>query len=352
VLEVRKNADTDPLEEFAWHPYYVDALAVRFYDSDINGSQVDHYYAQDANFNVVAVSNSSGAVLERYRYSAYGELTVLDAGFTLDSDGDSDISNGVGYTGRLLDPETSLDYYRNRNFDPTIGRFLSRDPLEYVDGMDMYVYARANPLRNTDSMGTKIYDLPATPQKCDYVNFWADIFARGRNRDLWEHWHDGSGVALELPFFWFDSTGFFREGELDASASLAVQNARDVECNESGTSRHVLARPPVGQRDSNGVSLDTYMIFGFEYWYECASVATKKCNWCGGCLRFDVTTLCSFHASDFVDYNGGAKPFPIGVFGEELRWGQTCFSVFPTAICIRLGLLHHHGVRPCCLFSR
>ena len=29
TLEVRKNADTDPLEEFAWHPYYIDAIAVR-----------------------------------------------------------------------------------------------------------------------------------------------------------------------------------------------------------------------------------------------------------------------------------------------------------------------------------
>ena len=31
VLEVRKDADTDPYEQFAWHAYYIDAPIVRFY---------------------------------------------------------------------------------------------------------------------------------------------------------------------------------------------------------------------------------------------------------------------------------------------------------------------------------
>jgi RHS repeat-associated protein len=43
-----------------------------------------------------------------------------------------------GYTGRRYDSETGLWYFRARYFDAELGRFISRDPLEYVDGMSMY----------------------------------------------------------------------------------------------------------------------------------------------------------------------------------------------------------------------
>jgi hypothetical protein len=44
-LEVRKEAsagveDTDPMEQFVWHPYYIDALATRFYDATTAASPV------------------------------------------------------------------------------------------------------------------------------------------------------------------------------------------------------------------------------------------------------------------------------------------------------------------------
>jgi hypothetical protein len=41
-------------------------------------------------------------VQERYRYSPYGAVTVLDADFSVDADGQSDIGNSVTFTGRQL----------------------------------------------------------------------------------------------------------------------------------------------------------------------------------------------------------------------------------------------------------
>ena len=43
-----------------------------------------------------------------------------------------------GFTGYYLDAETGLYYARFRMFSPTLGRFISRDPLGYVDGMSLY----------------------------------------------------------------------------------------------------------------------------------------------------------------------------------------------------------------------
>ena len=43
-----------------------------------------------------------------------------------------------GFTSRRHETETGLMYFRARYYDPGTGEFISRDPLEYVDGMSQY----------------------------------------------------------------------------------------------------------------------------------------------------------------------------------------------------------------------
>ncbi len=50
----------------------------------------------------------------------------------------SAFANAYGFTGRYLDEETSLWYFRARYFDNELGRFISRDPLGFVDGHSLY----------------------------------------------------------------------------------------------------------------------------------------------------------------------------------------------------------------------
>ncbi|MFW6169696.1 MAG: hypothetical protein ACODAD_04335, partial [Planctomycetota bacterium] len=68
------------------------------------------YYLADANFNVTALMNTSGTVVERYLYTPYGEVTVLDGDFSSDADGKSDYNNTTLYTGRTFDPAIGLYY--------------------------------------------------------------------------------------------------------------------------------------------------------------------------------------------------------------------------------------------------
>lgn len=112
-----------------------------------------YYYAKDRQFNIKAVTDNDGNIVESYEYSAYGVMTIFDnAGVDITATG-SAIGNPYGYTGRRWDSATELWYYRNRMYSPSMGRFMQRDPAGYVDGLNLYAYVLNNPLRYTDPDG-------------------------------------------------------------------------------------------------------------------------------------------------------------------------------------------------------
>jgi RHS repeat-associated protein len=154
LLETRTDDDVDPSEQYVWDLRYVDAPVLRFQDTDTDGTIDDTlYYTNDANFNVTALVDESGNVVERYAYSPYGERTVLDADFSADANGVSDVNNALGHQGLHLDTESALYYNRNRYYSPSLGRFITRDPLGYVDGMSVYEYVGSSPRVYVDAMG-------------------------------------------------------------------------------------------------------------------------------------------------------------------------------------------------------
>ena len=193
-VETSGTEDPDPTKQYLWHPEYIDALAVSYADLNADGSltgtgEGTHYYLHDANYNVTGVLNSSGAVVERYHYSPYGEVTVLDADFTEegeatdtgdDLDGNSDIGNEFLYTGRRLDPVTGLYYYRNRYYHSQLGRFINRDPIGDDGGMNLYGYAENDPTSRVDAMGLAPQppsEAPKTSEEKEEVieNAWGAI---------------------------------------------------------------------------------------------------------------------------------------------------------------------------------
>jgi len=105
------------------------------------------YLHTDALGSVVAHSSVDGDIIQRYRYTPYGEVF----GNTL---------NGLGYTGHDMDAETGLTYMQQRYYDPVVGRFLSVDPVG-TDGnsggnFNRYWYANDNPYRFVDPDGREV----------------------------------------------------------------------------------------------------------------------------------------------------------------------------------------------------
>ena len=110
-----------------------------------------YYYHKNHLGSVVALTDGSGNLVERYEYDPYGQPTILDANDNVLSQ--SAVGNSILFTGRDYDAETSLYYYRARTMHPGLGRFMQHDPLMYVDGMNMYCYVGNMPVLLTDPNG-------------------------------------------------------------------------------------------------------------------------------------------------------------------------------------------------------
>ncbi len=110
------------------------------------------YFHRNQQYSIVAISNSSGAVIERYSYTAHGQPTVYDAAGTIIPA--PTFGNRFTYTGREWDATIAMHYFRARWYDPLAGRFTSRDPLGYVDGMSHYISYLG--LSKIDPLGTEI----------------------------------------------------------------------------------------------------------------------------------------------------------------------------------------------------
>ena len=190
VIEERTNGNLDSKDtvattlryQYVWDIRYIDAPVCRDEDkSDGEGGDPDGdctdpadgkqgendgdehlYYCNDANMNVTAlVDVFDGAAVERYMYDPYGKPTILHG--VRDSTGSATtewttrssntFQNAILYCGYFFDDESGLYCVRHRPYNFALGRWLSRDPTGYADGMSLYEYVKSMPCDATDAFG-------------------------------------------------------------------------------------------------------------------------------------------------------------------------------------------------------
>ena len=121
------------------------------------GSATDLYYLTDANNNVTAVTDSSGNVLERYDYDAYGHVTVYTPTWT-GTGSLSAVGNDRFFAGMQLDPVTGIYYDGDRWYNSSTGGFETRDPAQ--SDPNLYRYCGNDPTGAVDPSGMVAY-IPA-----------------------------------------------------------------------------------------------------------------------------------------------------------------------------------------------
>ncbi len=126
------------------------------------------YYHQNNLYSVAALTAASdGSLKECYAYTPYGTPTVFSySGGTLTditASPSSWLGNPFLFTGRRYDTETGLQYSRARYYSSALGRFLSRDPIDFRGGVNLYEYAGDDPLARVDPRGSDSYPIWALP---------------------------------------------------------------------------------------------------------------------------------------------------------------------------------------------
>ena len=128
-------------------------------DGGENASET-FYYRKDAQGNVIALLDSTGAVVVKYVYDAWGnhKVTNPDGSVLADQTHIGNL-NPYRYRGYYYDTETGLYFLKTRYYDPEVGRFITIDDVQYlnpetINGLNLYAYCGNNPVMNVDPEGT------------------------------------------------------------------------------------------------------------------------------------------------------------------------------------------------------
>jgi RHS repeat-associated protein len=123
----------------------VDAIAADESQGQLKWALSDHLGS------VRDVVDSSGVLLNHIVYDSHGQVV---------SQSNPLVDVRYGYTGRDLDSESGLNYYRARYYDAATGRFISEDPIGFGGGdANLYRYVRNFPLNATDPSGNNPFAL-------------------------------------------------------------------------------------------------------------------------------------------------------------------------------------------------
>lgn len=99
----------------------------------------------DALGNITAYVDSTGDVVARYSYGAFGNV--------VSSAGAQASEFRFGFSTKYMDDATGLLLYEYRCYSPALGRWMTRDPLGEDGGENLYAFCGNDPVGKYDALG-------------------------------------------------------------------------------------------------------------------------------------------------------------------------------------------------------
>jgi RHS repeat-associated protein len=133
------NGSTGAIQkEYIW----LDDLLVAEID-DTGSSPVMYYVHTDHLGRPQKMTDATATVVWDGVFDPFGNVTSVTGSTT----------NLVMFPGQYYDSETQLSQNWNRDYDPTIGKYVQSDPIGLTGGINIYTYVGGNPLKYTDPLG-------------------------------------------------------------------------------------------------------------------------------------------------------------------------------------------------------
>ena len=134
-----------------------------------------YYLAYDQVGSLRAVMDSTGLIVKQVDYDAFGSII---------NDSNSGIVVPFGFAGGLHDRDTGLVRFGYRDYDPVIGTFISKDPIGFRGGLNLYAYVGNNPVNRKDPSGLSFLLYNSDTETLTLYNnfgFQVDQFPAGNN---------------------------------------------------------------------------------------------------------------------------------------------------------------------------
>jgi RHS repeat-associated protein len=128
----------------------------------VSGSWIDVYHHFDILGSTADLSDSSAVVTDSYTYYAFGEI-VVSSGST------ENPYTWVGMLGYWNDSELTRFHTGERDYDPVVARYGSRDPIGKAAGANDYDFVANNPINKSDPSGLQPDDRKALQERLDYL---------------------------------------------------------------------------------------------------------------------------------------------------------------------------------------
>jgi RHS repeat-associated protein len=172
VVEERLDDATTPERQYVWHPTDRWELLFRDRSTANNGTLDERLYSLKDQLDPVAICDTSGSVVERFAYSAFGLPTFLNLSFIPQPS--SFHSWSFLFHAEFTDAETGWFNYGYRYYAPSLGRWLSRDPIGVDGGLNLYGFVYSDPISFVDNTGNK---------PISYDEYWNKFDKRYPGRD-------------------------------------------------------------------------------------------------------------------------------------------------------------------------
>ncbi len=135
------------IEELVWMG---DIPVASIRPSQSGGIGVFYIHTDQINAPTRLTRANDNVVVWRWDHDAYGNGAAME---DPDANG-ANVSFNLRLPGQYFDAETGLSYNYQRDYDPTVGRYLESDPLGLSGaGYSTYAYANGNPVSNIDPLG-------------------------------------------------------------------------------------------------------------------------------------------------------------------------------------------------------